>query len=145
MNNDADFAAIFSVSTPSSVTQSVRDLTLDTSGIGIKLSAKAGQALDGKIANTTNVVITTSATSGSTAATYDANANQLNIVIENGLTDAQLKTALIGSAAAALIDFDTSAGTGNTAAGDTGSYSTGSGIITPRPVRVISSEPRTRP
>ncbi len=127
--NDADLNQVFQFSNGSSKTASVRTLDLGSSGIDIKMTAVAGELLDGVRANTMNVVVTTSATASSTAAVYDANANQLNVVIETGLSAGALATALGGTAAASLITFATAAGSGNTAALDTGSYSTGGGIV----------------
>lgn len=133
--NDADLNEVFQFSGGTSKTASLRTLDLGSSGIDVKMTAVSGGLLDGARANTMNVVVTTSGTSGSTAAVYDAAANQLNVVIETGLSDTALASALAltNAATTGVISFATVAGTGNTAAGDTGTYSTGSGITNTTP------------
>ncbi len=82
---------------------------------------KPARILDGYIANKMDVVCNDFATAGSTAATYDAATNKLNVVLEEGLNAAILRRPW-GHGGCGPSQIDVS-GTGAVASGDAGTYS----------------------
>ncbi len=73
-------------------------------GAQLSFAAKDLGAADGLKGNSTTINITTTTTSGGTTATYDAGTNSLNLVLEEGLTGAQIETALAANADFAITD-----------------------------------------
>lgn len=92
-------------------------LTNTGGGAAFDITAVAGSAADGATGNATAIVLSTGA---STAATYDAGLNQINVTIAAGATTTQIATA-VGN----LAEFNTSNVTGGAQvynAADNGTY-----------------------
>lgn len=73
-------------------------LTLDTTGVDFDIDVIDGSVADGTVGNGITINVTTVANGTASSGTYDAGTNTLNLVLEEGATEADIVTDLAADA-----------------------------------------------